>query len=98
MVHKSIVHDLFFQEEMEQVRLELKHLEFREEVLKKQKELLAKFANNISTVHSMKVTQECSIPVSRYSANHVHGDRPKSCMHPSIENIVGHMILSPIKV
>ena len=37
------------------MKVELKHLEFKEEVLKKQKELLAKFANDVSTVHSMKV-------------------------------------------
>lgn len=46
----------FLQEEIEQAKVELKHLEFREEVLKKQKQLLAKFANDVSTVHSMKVS------------------------------------------
>ena len=45
--------------------MELKHLEFKEEVLKKQKELLAKFANDVSTVHSMKVH---TIPIQCFTS------------------------------
>ena len=37
------------------MKVELKHLEFKEEVLKKQKELLAEFSNDVSTVHSMLI-------------------------------------------
>lgn len=49
-------HKIFiFQEEIKQAGIELSQLEFRREVLQKQKTLLTKFANNISTVHSMKV-------------------------------------------
>ena len=43
------------QEEIKECQVELKHLEFREQVMKKEKELLAKFASHISSVHSMKV-------------------------------------------
>ena len=40
--------------------MELKHLEFREEVLKKEKQLLAKFASHISTIHSIKVLNDAN--------------------------------------
>jgi hypothetical protein len=56
-VRRALPSFVFFkQEEIDEVRVELKHLEFKEEVLKKQKGLLAKFANDVSTVHSMTVS------------------------------------------
>ena len=55
----SIGVSLVMQEELKQCREELKHLEFREQVLNKEKDLLAQFANHVSTIHSMKVIDVC---------------------------------------
>ena len=40
---------------MSDVQRELKELNFKEEVLKKEKQLLVQFANHISKIHSVKV-------------------------------------------
>ena len=44
--------------ELHEAEKELCHLGFREEVLKKEKELLAQFADHVSKVHSMKVSSQ----------------------------------------
>ena len=46
------------QREIAQYEVELKHLEFREQVLKKEKQLLAKFANHISAVQVSSLAQD----------------------------------------
>ena len=43
------------QPEIADIQRELKELGFKEEVLKKEKKLLIKFANHISKIHSLKV-------------------------------------------
>ena len=42
--------------ELREAEKELCHLGFRAEVLKKEKELLAQFADHVAKVHSMKVS------------------------------------------
>ena len=51
------VHHTFFcwQAEIADTQRELKDLLFKEEVLRKEKELLEKFANHVSKIHSVKV-------------------------------------------
>ena len=44
---------------MSDVQRELKELNFKEEVLKKEKQLLVQFANNVSKLHSVKVQPVC---------------------------------------
>ena len=45
---------------MKSCNLELKRLLFKEEVLKEEKKLLDRFANHISSVHSIKVCESYS--------------------------------------
>ena len=44
---------------MSDVQRELKELNFKEEVLKKEKQLLVQFANIVSKIHSVKVQPVC---------------------------------------
>ena len=46
--------------EMKEEGKALRQLQFREEVLRKEKELLSQFANHVTRVHSVKVCYECA--------------------------------------
>lgn len=45
----------FSQAELADVKRELKEVNFKEEVLKREKQLLVQFANHVSMIHSVKV-------------------------------------------
>ena len=63
----SICMFLLIQAEIAQTERELKEVLFKEEVLKKEKQLLEQFAGHVSKIHSVKVTT--TMHVRNYTIN-----------------------------